>query len=860
MLPASITRFVTFAAVSTALALIVVPDLAAAPAPATLPSGTNERKVDFERHLMGIFGRMGCNSGSCHGSFQGRGGLRLSLFGYDAEKDYLALTRDNFGRRINGVDPDHSLLLLKPTGQVEHGGGLRFGKDSWQYQLLRDWIVNGATWKKGSGEVASIAITPPEYRFPKAGESGRLAVKARFADGSEEDISRFCDFRSNDDAVAEVGPSGEVKALRPGDTSIVVSYRGNVLAVRVLVPVTLPPGFQYPEVATANTIDREVFAKLRGLNIVPSELSSDAEFLRRVTIDTIGCLPSPDEVRTFLADTDPEKRTKKIDALLRDPLHAALWATKFCDITGNNTDALEQPRDMQTKRSQMWHDWFRKRLADNRPYDEIVRAVLCATSRDGNSPEEWLKQVNAIDEAAKNGFATPYAEKPTLDLFWRRQQNVPVEQWGEKTAAAFMGVRLECAQCHKHPFDRWTQADYRAYANVFGLVAAGTSPEAKKLIDAQNDERKKSNANRNQVVLVREVFVNAGRGQTLPDPDTNRPLPAKALGGPVIPVEKGKDPRVVLYDWLHAPDNPFFARSFVNRAWGHYLGVGLVDPVDNFSLANPPSNEKLLDALARDFVEHNYDIRHLERTILQSRVYQLSSSTNPTNRLDRNNYSHAYVRPMMAEVVLDVLNAAVGATENFGTDAPPGVRAIEVGSSRMQNGNLAFAFRIFGRPPRTSACDCERALDPALPQTLYRMTDPQLLAKLEKGRLQQLLASTKTDEQILEELFLATLTRFPTETEKRHFAAHLEKKKGRPASTAATILKGMDGSAADAKIVKPDAVQTVLVAEPAMKRKSGPAPVRNPGKTNQPEQTSRRAAFVDTLWALINTREFILNH
>jgi hypothetical protein len=838
MLAASMTRFVAFAAVSSALTAISVPVFAAAP-----PSAASDQRVDFERHLVGLFGRMGCNSGSCHGSFQGRGGLRLSLFGYDPEKDYLALTRDNFGRRVDPVDPDHSLLLLKPTGQVEHGGGLRFAKDSWQYRLLRDWIVNGASWKKGSGEVAAIAVMPPEYRFQSTGESGRLVVRARFMDGTEEDISCFCDFRTNDDAVAEVSPSGEVKALRPGDTSVVVSYRGNVLAVRVMVPVAAPAGFRYPKVATANTIDQEVFAKLRSLNIVPSDLAGDAEFLRRVTIDTIGSLPSPDEVRAFLADSDPDKRTKKIDTLLVSPLHAALWATKFCDITGNNTDALEQPRDMQTKRSQMWHDWFRKRFAENRPYDEIVQNVLCATSRDGLAPEDWLKQVNAIDDAAKKGFATTYAEKPTLDLFWRRQQNVPIEQWGEKTAAAFMGIRLECAQCHKHPFDRWTQADYRSYANIFGSVVFGSSPETKKLIDAENSERKqKGTANKGQMPVVRELFIGAGRNQALPDPDTNRPLPPKALGGPIIQVDKGKDPRVALYDWLHASDNPFFARSFVNRVWGHYFGVGLVDPVDNFSLANPPSNEKLLNSLAEDFVEHRYDIRHLERTILQSRAYQLSSATNPSNRLDRRNYSHAYVRPLMAEVVLDVLNTALGVTENFGADAPQGARAIEVGSSRLQNGNLAFAFRIFGRPPRTSACDCERALDPALPQTLFRMTDSLLLAKLEKGRLQQLLASTDTDDQILEELFLATLTRLPAEAEKQHFAAYLVKRMKAP------------------EAVNQDAVQTVLIADPAKKGKGDQAPAGKPRKTEQPERTARRAAFADALWALINTREFILNH
>jgi hypothetical protein len=792
-----------------AVALVNVSPTAAAVA---VPGGTTIEQVDFERHLMGLFGRMGCNAGSCHGSFQGKGGLRLSLFGYEPEKDYLALTRDVLGRRINPVDPERSLLLLKPTGQVEHGGGVRFAKGSWQYQLFREWIVAGAPWHKGSGDVAGVVVTPAEIAFPKAGATEQLRARARFADGSETDITAFCDFRTNDDAVAEVTSQGRVTALRTGGTAVVVSYRGNVVPVRVLVPAELPPGFQYPRVPETGTIDHEVFARLRKLNLVPSDLAADAEFLRRVTIDTIGTLPSPDEVRAFLADPSPDKRLRKIDELLSHPLHAALWATKFCDITGNDTQALEQPVPLKPKRSQMWHDWFRKRVAENMPYDQIVRGVLCATSRDAKSPEEWVKEAGAIEEELATGYETTYADRPTLDLFWRRQQQVPIEQWGEKTAAAFLGIRLECAQCHKHPFDRWSQADYRAYANVFGQVAFNVSPECKKLVDAENAERRKKGKN-NQVSILREVYL-AKAAKSLPNPDTGKPLPPRALGGPEIPLAPGQDARVALFEWLRRPDNPFFARSFVNRVWGHYFGIGLVHPVDDFSLANPPSNAQLLDALAKDFIEHGFDLRHLERQILTSRVYQLSSRTNATNKLDRNNYAHSYVRPLMAEVVVDVVNAALGVAENFGPagnaknvnplarSIRPGSRAIEVGASTVPNQTLAYAFRIFGRPPRTAACDCERAMEPALPQKLYLMTDTNVLAKLQAptGRLQTLLKSDKTDEQVLEELFLATLTRYPTQAERRQFADY------------------------------------------------------------RAAATDRRAAFTDTLWALINTREFILNH
>ncbi len=766
-----------------------------------LPGNKNVDKVDFEQHIMGLFGRMGCNAGSCHGSFQGKGGFRLSLFGYEPSKDYLSVTRDGLARRLNATDPDSSLLLLKATGQVEHGGGSRFSKDSWQYRVFRAWIAAGAPWLPGSGTVEKIALNPPEIAFTKVGQTSQIQVVATFADGTKADITSFTDFRTNDDAVADVSSMGQVKSLRPGSTAIIASYRGNVLPVRILVPMELPPGFQYPTTPETSFVDHEVFARLRLLNMVPSGLSTDAEFLRRVTVDTIGQLPSPNEVRDFAADKNPDKRAKKIDELLAHPLHAALWATKFSDITGNDTLSLEQPVQSKAKRSQMWHDWFRKRIAENVPYDQIVHGVLCATSRDNQPADEWLKRVKEIDAAAAKGHVTNYAERPSLDLFWRRQQAQTIEQWGERTAAAFMGVRLECAQCHKHPFDRWTQVEYRAYANIFGALALGVSAEAKKVIDAENAERKKSGLKNNQIAVVREVFL-GNNAKNLPHPDTGRLLGAKALGGPEIPFEKGRDMREVLFQWLRQPENAFFSRSFVNRVWGHYLGIGLVHPVDDFSLANPASNDKLLDALAKEFAEHKYDIRHIERLVLNSRVYQLSSKSNDTNRLDKNNYSHSYIRPMMAEAVVDVLNSALGVGEKWGTEVRPGSKAVEVGASQLQNPTLTYAFRIFGRPPRTTACDCERAMEPALPQKLYLMTDPTVLAKFNdaEGRVNKLAKGTLKDDQLVEELFLATLSRLPTAKDRQAFM---------------------------------DYRKTV---------------------------TDRRAAILDTMWALINTREFILNH
>ena len=769
-----------------------------------IPGGSAIDQVDFERHVQGLLGRMGCNAGACHGSFQGKGGLYLSLFGYSAEKDYLSFSRDGMGRRVSSVSPDESLMLLKATAQVPHGGGKRFEKGSWQYQIIRAWIAGGAKWQPGSGVVTRMEVTPAEHLFAKPGATQQLKVTAHYADGSHADVTPFCDFRVNDDYIAEVEPGGKLRGLRPGDTPVVISYRGNVLAARALVPVPVGAGFTYPKLPQVNFIDREVFAKLRKLNVVPADLAGDAEFLRRVTIDTIGCLPSPEEVRAFIDAKDPDKRANKIDELLANPLHAAMWATKFSDITGNNVDAMEQPRDLAFKRSKMWHDWFRKRIADNVPYDEIVHGVLCATSRDGLTPDDWVKETIALEEAAEKGFDSAYADRASLDLFWRRN-NLTLEQMGEHTAAAFMGVRLECAQCHKHPFDRWTQADYRAYANVFGQVKFAASNEAKPLLDKINKERREAMQQKKgkQISLLREVYIDGtpGKGtRQLVNPDSNGTLKPKALGGPEIPIQSG-DARETLFQWLDDPANPFFARSFVNRVWGHYFGIGIVEPVDNFSVANPPSNPELLDALARDFVARGYDIRNLERTILLSRTYQLSALPNATNQQDRTNFSHSYVRRMMAEVVVDVLNSALGVTENFKNDAPDGCHAIEVASNRVQNGQLGYIFRIFGRPPRTSTCDCERAAEPALPQTLFLMTDQQLMNKITTGRLRNLLAEKKSsDDANIEELFLATLARFPNDNEKRWAKEHLQKK------------------------------------------------------------SDRQAGYVDIVWALINTREFILNH
>ncbi|WP_439629495.1 DUF1549 and DUF1553 domain-containing protein [Gemmata sp.] len=781
----------------------------AASAQVALPTGGTLPAVDFERHVMGLLSKVGCNSGSCHGSFQGKGGFRLSLFGYEPGIDFAGLTRDNLGRRITAVKPDESLLLLKATGQAAHDGGMRFGRDSWVYGVFREWVRAGAKWTPGSGAIEKLEVTPKDFALLANDKPLQVKVTATFTDGTTEDITPFCDFRITDDAIAALSPLGQLTPRQPGDAGLTVLYRGSIRAIRVLVP-TPPQRGGYPKVPEVNYVDAEVFAKLKMLNVVPSGLAGDATFLRRVTIDTIGQLPTPEELREFLADKDPKKRERAIDRLLAHPLHAAVWATKLSDVTGNNTQALEQPQPTQPRRSQMWHDWLRKRIADNVPYDQVVRDIVTATSRDGRAPAEWLEDAKKIDAQSEKSFATDYPEKKTLDLFWRRQAQVPIEQWGEKVAVAFLGVRLECAQCHKHPTDRWTQDEYWAFANLFSQVTFNntqfSTPDLKKLADEENKLRKENapKANNNNVLLVRELFVSPTARGARPNPATGRAPTPKALGGPEIPVKPGEDARVKLAEWMTAPENPFFAKSFVNRVWAHYFGIGLVNPVDDFSLANPPTNARLLDALAAAFVKSNYDVRKLEKDVLMSRTYQLDFATNPTNAFDKNNFSHAYVRPMMAEQVVDVLNAALGVSETYtGPDEPlVGKKIVEVGSSRVQNPNLAYALRIFGRPPRTTACDCERAAEPALPQTLFRMTDASILAKFtdKKGRVAALAASKLAPDELADELFLATLSRLPTAEQRA------------------------------------DAAEAIRTAK------------------------TRADGITDVMWALVNTREFILNH
>jgi hypothetical protein len=553
----------------------------------------------------------------------------------------------------------------------------------------------------------------------------------------------------------------------------------------------------WPDLAAANLIDLQLLSRFRDEGLVPSPPASDAAFLRRLWLSTIGQLPAPAEVRAFLADKRPDKRAHQIEALLAHPLHAALWATRFGELTGNTLARLEGPDELKPKRAKMWHDWLRRRFAENVPCDQLVRGILAATSRGALDLEAWIDDEAALVLAARQGFDADYAARPQLDLFWRRELvdgAYPAEDLAERVASSFLGVRIGCARCHNHPFDRWKQADYRGFVAVFQGVRFDLSPELRIAVARRIDARRALAAAGQDVPAplprVREVFVSAPP----PAPEASAP---RLLGGPAIAA--GTDPRVALADWLADPANPYFARNLVNRVWAHHFGRGLVEPLDGFSQFNPPAHPELLALLAADFVDHGYDLGRLERLILNSTVWQLSSEPNDTNRAGATAFSRAYVRLPPAETVVDMWRAATGAAADFGPSVPGGIRDVEIGPSRLGSQRWDRLLDLFHRAERTQTCDCGPGRAPSIRQSLALMCDADLLGDLSAGDLPALVAALPDDAQLLEELFLRTLSRLPTADERAVLA---------------------DVATAD----------------------------------------DRQAAFTDILWALVNTQEFITNH
>ena len=690
----------------------------------------------FERDIVPILSRFGCNTSGCHGKAEGQNGFKLSVFGFDPPADYAALLFEARGRRISLTRPEESLLLRKASGGSPHGGGVRIARGSLEYESLRDWIQAGAPLGSASDpQVASIELTPRERTLP-GGLQQQLRVIATYTDGQRKDVTPLAKFQSNQEGLAIVDEHGRVTVGQTsGEVAVMAAFMGHVDVFRASLPqLKVPVGDDYP--AEQNVIDRLVHAKLRTLRIVPSEVCSDADFLRRAALDITGTLPTAEQSQKFLADASPTKRAALVDQLLQQPEYADYWALKWADLLRVDRGKLGH------RAAYDYYRWIRDSFAQNRPFDQFARELITAEGLLTEQPAGHFYQV--------------------------------LTQPGERASTisqVFLGVRIECAQCHHHPYDRWSQQDY------VGMQGFFTQPTFK-------------NTARGQLLFTTETVAD------LKHPRTGDSVPAYPLGA--VPTATSDHRRQQLADWMTAPQNPWFARNVVNRMWAHFTGRGIIEPVDDTRLTNPPSNPELLDALAQNFIDCGYDLHALIRLMTSSRTYQLSTEPNATNAGDELNYSRAWLRPLEAEVLLDALCATTDVPEKF-PGVPAGYRAVQLWDSQVQHEFL----KIFGRPVRATACQCERVAEPTVAQVLKVMNSPLVQSKLTHagGRVARWTASTLSPGELAEEMYLTFFNRLPDDAEAARAAEFL----ARPGS-------------------------------------------------------DRRQAIEDLAWSLLNSTEFVFNH
>jgi len=660
--------------------------------------------VHFANDVVPLFSKHGCNSGGCHGKASGQNGFKLSVFGFDPVADYDALVREARGRRIFAASPENSLLILKATGRIAHGGGRRIAVDSLDAEVVRQWLLQGTpVGMPGTATLTSIRVSPSERVLGLKSEQ-QILTTAVYSDGSLRDVTAAAGYSSNASQVAEADARGRVRTgATPGEAAITVHYMGQVAAVRLQVPRPDSPS-PYPSLPTNNKIDELVWSKLRTMGILPSDLADDATFLRRVYLNAIGTLPKPDEVRAFLADREPDKRKKAIDKILDRPEHATFWAMKWADILLVNRDKLGDRGAFEM------HRWLVEQMSRNRPYDEWVRELI---SSSGSSHK--IGPVN----------------------FYRA--SATTEEVTRAVSQAFLGVRLECAQCHHHPFEKWGQDDFYGLAGFFGGL------QRKKL---SGDEE-----------LVHQV----GNSLTIKVSGTERVVSTRPPGGSNLAADASGDPRPTLAAWITKHDNPWFARLAVNRLWKHYLGRGLVEPEDDLRSTNPATNEPLLKFLTRTLVENHFDLKAISRLIFNSRTYQLSSVPNATNKDDEQYGSHYRVRRLPAEVLLDAICTVTDVPESF-PGRPRGTRAIDLWDNRAPS----YFLDIFGRSERLSPCECGRTSEPTMAQCLHLLNAPEIEAKLasKSGRVESLIAAGKKPDDIVDEVCLAALGRLPGDKEK----------------------------------------------------------------------------------------------
>lgn len=721
------------------------------------PESEPNQSIQFSRDVISALTKAGCNSGACHGSFQGRGGFQLSLLGFDSKFDYDVLTKASRGRRLNLARPELSLLLLKPTGHVPHGGGRRIAADSEVAQILKTWItdgmpgpgpsdLNGLTLSVAPSELVvsnqqeSISPTTPDKISQSSSTPGTaLKVTATFADGTSRDVTRWAAYDVREKLIADVSRMGVVTAHQPGKTAVQVRYLGQVAVVGVVVPYAASAEFAF---APRNYIDELALNEWKRLNVSPASMIDDAGFLRRVSLDLIGTLPTAEESERFLNDTATDKRAKLVDALLERPEYVDFWSLRWGDLLRAHR------RYLGDKGLASFSGWIRQSVRENKPLDQFTRELLTAQ---GNLFTNGPVGYYFIDEK--------------------------VEELAETTSQVFLGVRMQCTRCHHHPNEVWSQDDYYGLAAFFSRLETKDSGQQGARFGGPKSIR-----------------------PTLLENPNRKPLIASAprLFGDAVPqADPAADPRQHLADWITHPGNRFFARNFVNRYWAALLGRGLVEPVDDMRATNPASMPILLDALAKDFVEHHFDTKYLLRTICNSQVYQLAVELKPQRDADGQLFTHRIPRQLSAEVLLDAINQVTGSSEVF-SGQPPGTRAIALPDPTI----VSHFLSTFGRPLRNSPCDCARSSTPDLSQVLHLANSTALHEKLiaPTGRIAAELKSGKSDVEILNRLYLSAFSRSPTASER-------------------------------------EAVQEALSAG-----------------------SSREEAWQDILWAILNCSEFVFNH
>lgn len=871
-------------------------------------AGTDAAEPSFQRHIVPVLGRLGCNGRACHGSFQGQGGFRLSLFGYDFKMDHEALLKGE-SPRINVEVPEDSLLLRKATLNVPHKGGRRMDVGGWEYEMLVRWIEAGAKGAEPNAvRFERLEVQPTQIVFDKPGTTLQLRAIAHWADGTQEDVTPLCRFKTNDESISDVSEAGLVTAHKPGDTHVVVFYDNGVAPVQTILPVTDQIGPRYPQVPVPTKVDALVVEKLRKLGVVPSDLSEDAEFLRRVSLDMTGTLPAPAEIEAFLADKSPDKRSKKVDELLERPAYAAWWATRLCDITGNNPQTFDE-RNVQNEMARQWYDWMERRLRENLPYDQLVARIFVSKSREpGQDYNQYVEQMSSY---FRKEDPADFAARETMPHYWARRTFRTPEDRSLGFAYAFLGVRLQCAQCHKHPYDQWTQDDFNQFKTFFNRIQFAVQPDAqqrfREMQMAMNKDQKKTQGiiESGAPYPWRELFVaapgnrgNGGKGKPEKNPQKpnqkQRPevpvsISAKLLGGDNVEFGQNDDPRELLMNWMRDKANPYFARAFVNRVWSAYFGVGIIEPPDDLSLANPPSNGPLLDYLALEFITHNYDIKWLHREIANSRTYQLSWKPNPTNRLDQRNFSHALPRRLPAEVTYDAIVQATSTQDEMAAAArEPGRRAIaQSNATGRANRNSNYALTVFGRPARSTNCDCERSNEPSLLQTIYLQNDQEIAnilqragwiqqidrqlnpskppetRKLQKGEQQRLAAMANVEQQLKQQRKRAKQNNADAASDKRiaTLEGQLKKLQDQQAAAEQAERDAAAPVAAPAPAPVPDRPEQ-LIREAYLRTLSRPPTEAETARGLQyiTDSSGTVAGLRDVLWALLNTKEFIVNH